>query len=81
MNLRVRPDKKRRLCAWQRSRTPNLTDFVLQPTLREAEAIIKASDHLEQSTRGSLRVLELLENPLAANDKFRAAAIGLTTPA
>jgi uncharacterized protein (DUF1778 family) len=52
----------------------DLTDFVLQPALREAEAIIEAAEHLTLSERDSLRVLELLENPPQGNTKLRAAA-------
>jgi uncharacterized protein (DUF1778 family) len=49
--------------------------------LREAEAIIEAADHIKLSERDSLRVLELLENPPAANAKLRAAAKAMPSPA
>jgi uncharacterized protein (DUF1778 family) len=74
MNLRLRPQQKATLMRAAALRNTDLTDFVLQPALREAEAIIAAADHLKLSERDSLRVLELLENPPAANARLRAAA-------
>jgi uncharacterized protein (DUF1778 family) len=81
MNLRVRPEQKATLMRAAALKNTDLTDFVLQPALREAEAIIEAADHLKLSERDSLRVLELLENPPAANAKLRAAAMALPSPA
>jgi uncharacterized protein (DUF1778 family) len=81
MNLRVRPEQKAALVRAAALKHTDLTDFVLQPALREAEAIIEAADHLKLSERDSLRVLELLENPPAANAKLRAVAKALPTTA
>ena len=81
MNLRVRPEQKATLMRAAALKNTDLTDFVLQPALREAEAIIEAADHLKLSERDSLRVLELLEHPPAANAKLRAAAKALPSPA
>ena len=81
MNLRVRPEQKATLMRAAALKNTDLTDFVLQPALREAEAIIEAADHLKLSERDSLRVLELLENPPAANAKLRAAAMAMPSPA
>jgi len=74
MNLRVRPEQKATLMRAAALRNTDLTDFVLQPALREAAAIIEAADHVKLSERDSLRVLELLENPPLANARLRAAA-------
>ena len=80
MNLRVRPEQKATLMRAAALKNTNLTDFVLQPALRAAEAIIEAADHLKLSDRDSLRVLELLENPPPANAKLRAAAKAMPSP-
>ena len=77
MNLRVRPDQKAMLMRAAALKNTGLTDFLLQPALREAAAIIAAAEHLKLSERDSARVLELLENPLPANGKLRAAAMAL----
>ena len=77
MNLRVRPEQKATLMRAAALKNTDLTDFVLQPALREAAAIIEAADHLKLSERDSLRVLDLLENPPPANAKLRAAAAAM----
>ena len=46
MNLRVRPEQKATLMRAAALKNTDLTDFVLRPALREAEAIIEAADHL-----------------------------------
>ena len=79
MNLRIRPEQKATLMRAAALKHTDLTDFVLQPALREAEAIIEAADHLKLSERDSLMVLELLENPPEANAKLRAAAMAMPT--
>ncbi len=77
MNLRVRPEQKAALMRAAALRNTALTDFVLQPALREAAAVIEAADHLKISERDSLRVLALLENPPSPNARLRAAAAGM----
>ena len=77
MNLRVRPEQKAMLMRAAAIKNTDLTDFVLRPALREAEAIIEAADHLTLSERDSMRVLQILENPPAANAKLRAAAVAM----
>ncbi len=81
MNLRVRPEQKATLMRAAALKNTDLTDFVLQPALREAEAIIAAADHQKLSERDSLRVLELLENPPPANAKLRSAAKAMPSTA
>ena len=80
MNLRIRPEQKATLMRAAALKNTDLTDFVLQPALREAAAIIEAADHLKLSERDSLMVLEMLENPPEANAKLRAAAMAMPTP-
>ena len=77
MNLRIRRDQKAMLLRAAALRNTDLTDFVLQNALREAEAVIQEADHLKLSERDSLRVLDLLENPPAPNAKLLTAAKAL----
>jgi uncharacterized protein (DUF1778 family) len=77
MNLRLRPEQKATLLRAAALKNTDLTDFVLQPALREAEAVIHAAEYLELSKRDSRAVLDLLENPPPANAKLRAAAKNL----
>jgi uncharacterized protein (DUF1778 family) len=80
MNLRIRPEQKATLMRAAALKNTDLTDFVLQPALRAAEAIIEAAEHLTLSERDSVRVLELLENPPTANARLRAAAMAMPSP-
>jgi uncharacterized protein (DUF1778 family) len=77
MNLRIRRDQKAMLLRAAALRNTDLTDFVIQNALREAEAVIQEAEHLKLSERDSLRVLDLLENPPAPNAKLLAAAKAL----
>ena len=77
MNLRIRPEQKATLLRAAALKNTDLTDFVLQPALREAAAVIEAADRLQLSERDSLLVLDLLENPPLANARLRAAALAL----
>jgi len=73
MNLRVTPMAKAKLVRAAALRHTDLTDFVTKTALREAEAVIAASEVVKLSERDSLLVLNLLENPPALNAKMRAA--------
>lgn len=77
MNLRVRPEVKARLVRAAALRNTDLTQFVTQSALREAEAVIREAEVVTVSERDFMRVLALLENPPAPNDKLRAAAQAL----
>jgi uncharacterized protein (DUF1778 family) len=57
-----------------------LTDFVLQPALREAKAVIEKSERIVLSERDSLLVLNLLEDPPAPNSRLRAAIAAMPKP-
>jgi uncharacterized protein (DUF1778 family) len=80
MNLRVRPEQKATLVRAAALRNTDLTDFVLQPALREAKAVIEESEHIVLSRRDSLLVLNLLENPPAPNARLRAAIAAMPKP-
>lgn len=55
----------------------DLTSFVTQSALREADAVIAEADVIKISERDFARVLDLLDNPPKANAKLRAAAASL----
>ncbi len=73
MNLRLRPEQKTTLMRAAALRHTDLTDFVLQPAMREAKAVIEESERIVLTERDSLLVLKLLEHPPAPNAKLRAA--------
>jgi uncharacterized protein (DUF1778 family) len=77
MNLRVSPEVKAKLVRAAAIRNTDLTIFVTQAALREAEAVIEAAEVIKLSERDHLRVLKLLENPPAPNAKLIAAAKAL----
>jgi uncharacterized protein (DUF1778 family) len=77
MSLRIRPEEKALLLRAVALNHTDLTDFVVRHAVRAARAVIEEADHVRLSSRDSLRVLELLENPPAPNAKMRAAARAL----
>ena len=80
LNLRVTPVVKAKLVRAAALRHTGLTDFVTQTALREADAVIAASEVVALSERDSLRVLNLLEHPPAPNAKLRAAIAAMPQP-
>lgn len=77
MNIRVKPEVKARLLRAAALRHTDLTSFVTQSALREAETVIAGSDAIKVSERDFNRILELLDNPPKPNAKLRAAAAAL----
>jgi len=77
MNLRVSPEVKVKLVRAAALRNTDLTNFVTQTALREAEAVIEAAEVLRLSERDYARVLALLEDPPPPNEKLRAAIAAL----
>lgn len=77
MNLRISPDAKAKLVRAAALRNADLTNFVTQAALREADAVIEAAERIRLSECDYRRVLELLENPPAPNAKLIAAARAL----
>lgn len=75
--LRIQSSDKatiRRAAALQQT---DITSFVVQTALREAEAVIERSERVKLSHRDSVRVLDLLANPPAPNARLRQAARNL----
>ena len=77
MSLRVPAADKAKLVRAAALRNTDLTNFVTQSALREAEAVIEEAETIKVSERDHLRILELLENPPKPNAKLRAAIAGL----
>jgi len=77
MNIRVKPEVKARLLRAAALRHTDLTNFVTQSALREAEAVIAEADAVKASERDFARILELLDNPPKPNNRMRAAAEAL----
>lgn len=77
MNLRVSPETKAKLMRAAALRNTDLTNFVTQTALREAEAVIEAAEVVRLTARDHARVLELLENPPKPNAKLRASIAAL----
>jgi len=80
MNLRVTPKVKATLSRAAALRNTDLTSFVTQSALREAEAVIEDADRIRLSERDSLLVLDLLQSPRPLNDKMRAAIAAMPKP-
>jgi uncharacterized protein (DUF1778 family) len=77
MNIRVKPEVKARLLRAAALRHTDLTNFVTQSALREAENVIAESDAIKVSERDFNRILALLDNPPEPNARLRAAAAAL----
>jgi uncharacterized protein (DUF1778 family) len=58
-------------------RNTDLTNFVTQSALREAEAVIHEAEVIKLSERDHARILALIENPPLPNARLLAAAKGL----
>jgi uncharacterized protein (DUF1778 family) len=80
MNLRLRPEQKATLVRAAALRHTDLTDFVLQPALREAQAVIAESERITLSERDSVLVLNMLENPPSPNARLKAAIAAMPKP-
>ena len=77
MNLRVSPEAKAKLVRAAALRNTDLTNFVTQSALREAEAVIQEAEVIKVSERDYMRILELLENPPKPNAKLKAVIAAL----
>lgn len=77
MSLRIAATAKAKLLRAAMLRNTDLTNFVTQSALREAEAVIAEAEAVEVSERDYLRILNLLENPPKPNAKLRAAVAAL----
>ena len=78
MSLRIPAEEKALLLRAAALKDTDLTDFVRQHSIEAARAVIREEEHVNLSSRDSLRVLDLLENLPAPNAKLRAAAKALS---
>jgi len=77
MSLRVSPEAKSRIARAAALKHADLTNFVTQAALREADAVIAEAERIRLSERDWMRVMALLDNPPPPNEKLRAAAKAL----
>ena len=77
MSLRMQPEAKARLVQAARLRNTDLTNFVTQAALREADAVIAADERIRLSDQSYRRLLDLIETPPAPNARLIAAAKAL----
>ena len=77
MQLRVTPEAKAKLVRAAAILHTDLTHFVTQTALREADAVIEAAEVVKVPERDFVRILELLEHPPAPNAKLSAAIAAL----
>ncbi len=77
MSLRVTPEAKTKLVHAARLRNTDLTNFVTQAALREADAVIESDERIRLSDQDYRRLLALIENPPPPNARLLAAAKAL----
>jgi uncharacterized protein (DUF1778 family) len=77
MSFRIRTADKAVLMRAAALAGSDLTEFVVRNAMQAAEDIVRNAERIPLSGRDSLKVLDLLENPPAANDRLRAAAQAL----
>jgi len=77
MNLRILPEQKAVLARAAALARTDLTSFVTQAALREAESVIEEAERVRLSVRDSLLVLNLLENPPPLNKTLKSAISAL----
>lgn len=81
LSLRMTPDVKARIVRAAALRHADLTNFVTQAALREADAVIETAEHIRLAEDSYNRLLALLEHPPAPNAKLLAAAKAMPKPA
>ncbi|HEY9759855.1 MAG TPA: DUF1778 domain-containing protein [Oculatellaceae cyanobacterium] len=74
MSLRMPTAVKSRIARAAALCNADLTNFVTQAALREANAVIEDTERLRLSEASYMRLLDLLEKPPAPNAKLIAAA-------
>lgn len=77
VSLRIASDEKLLLMRAAALQHTNLTEFVISNVVSVAQKVIDEHERLSLTERDSLRMLALLDNPPAPNDKLMAAALAL----
>ena len=81
MSLRIPPAEKALLMRAVTLKRTSLTDFVIRTAVAAARDVIEQTERVQLSERDSLRVLEMLDNPPAPNERLKAAARALSKSA
>ncbi len=77
VEIRIDPDVKAKLARAAALEHMDLTAFILRAALPAAQSVIERAERIALTERDSLKVLDLLENPPAANSRLRRAAARL----
>lgn len=77
MSLRVAAADKSLLMRAAAMDHTNLTEFVIRSALASAKAVLDANEQKQLTERESLKVLALLEDPPAPNERLLAASRAL----
>lgn len=77
LQLRISTDHKARIARAAAILNVDLTQFVTESALREANDVIEHAEVTHVSDRDFGRILDLLENPPDLNDKMKAAIAAL----
>ena len=77
VEIRIDPDAKAKLARAAALEHIDLTAFILRAALPAAQIVIDRAERVELTQRDSLKVLDLLEHPPAANGRLRRAAASL----
>lgn len=77
VEIRIDPEAKAKLARAAALEHIDLTAFILRAALPAAQTVIERAERIALTERDSLKVLDLLENPPAANSRLRRAATRL----
>lgn len=77
LQIRMDPGHKARIARAAAILNTDLTQFVTQTVLREADAVIEREEAIKVSGRDYTRIVELLEHPPAPNTKLKRAIAAL----
>lgn len=75
--LRIRPEDKAKILRAVALERTDLTNFILNHALQAADSVIERAERVVLSERDSLRVLDLLENVPAPNERLLRASRSL----
>lgn len=81
LSLRMAPEIKARIARAAALRQADLTNFVTQAALREADSVIETAERIKLTEDSYRRLLALLEHPPAPNAKLLEAAKAMPKPA
>lgn len=77
LQLHVTPAHKARIARAAAIQHVDLTQFVTEAALHEADTVITEAEAVQVSERDFTRILELLDNPPAPNARLKAAIAAL----